>query len=89
MNAFIMSFCSEEIPDTVEKAQQSKVWQHAMDDKMKELTKIICGNSAGYLPEKTVGCRWIYTIKYKLDGYIERYKVRLIAKGYTLMYEID
>lgn len=28
----------------------------------------------------SIGCRWIYKIKYKSDGTIERYKARLIAK---------
>ena len=36
-----------------------------------------------------VGCRWIFAVKYKADGEIERYKVRLVAKGYTQTYEID
>ena len=35
--------------------------------------------------KKLVGCRWIYTVKYKADGSIERFK----AKGYTQTYGID
>jgi Reverse transcriptase (RNA-dependent DNA polymerase) len=30
-----------------------------------------------------VGCKWIFKIKKKWDGTIERYKARMIAKGFT------
>nr|GEV18014.1 putative ribonuclease H-like domain-containing protein [Tanacetum cinerariifolium] len=30
---------------------------------------------------KPVGCKWIYKIKYKSNGEVERYQVRLVAKG--------
>ena len=36
-----------------------------------------------------VGCKWVFTVKYKADGSLERYKARFIAKGYTQTYEID
>jgi hypothetical protein len=30
-----------------------------------------------------VGSRWVYRIKHRVDGSIERYKVRLVARGFT------
>ena len=36
-----------------------------------------------------MGCKWVYTIKYKTDGSLERYEVRLVAKGYTQTYGVD
>nr|GFD16400.1 putative reverse transcriptase, RNA-dependent DNA polymerase [Tanacetum cinerariifolium] len=39
--------------------------------------------------KKPVGCRWIFTVKYKPDGTVERYKARLVAKGHTQTYGID
>lgn len=39
--------------------------------------------------KKMVGCKWVFSVKYKSDGTIDRYKTRLVAKGYTQTYEID
>ena len=36
-----------------------------------------------------VGCKWVFTIKYKSDGLVECYKERLVAKGFTQTYGID
>ena len=36
-----------------------------------------------------VGCRWVYTLKYRPDGSVGRYKARLVAKGCTQTYDID
>jgi hypothetical protein len=39
--------------------------------------------------KKTVGCKWVYTVKFNPNGSIERLKARLVAKGYTQTYGID
>ncbi|TYK29291.1 putative mitochondrial protein [Cucumis melo var. makuwa] len=30
---------------------------------------------------KTVGCKWVFTLKYRADGTIDRHKARLVAKS--------
>ena len=44
-----------------------------------------------HLPEgkKAVSCKWIYTIKQNSEGKIDRYKARLVARGYSQTYGID
>jgi hypothetical protein len=36
-----------------------------------------------------VDCKWVYKIKKKFDGTIDRYKARLVAKGVKHIYGID
>ena len=40
------------------------------------------------LPEgkKTIGCKWVFTIKYNADRQVERLKARLVVKGFTQTY---
>ncbi|XP_022150855.1 uncharacterized protein LOC111018899 [Momordica charantia] len=37
----------------------------------------------------TIGCKWIFKIKHRADGSIERYKARLVVKGYTQQEGLD
>lgn len=39
--------------------------------------------------KKDISCRWSYKIKYRTDGTVERYKARLVVKGYTQTKGID
>lgn len=39
--------------------------------------------------KKAIGCRWVYKLKHKDDGSVERLKARLVVKGYTQQTGVD
>ncbi|WKA05207.1 hypothetical protein VitviT2T_023186 [Vitis vinifera] len=39
--------------------------------------------------KKPMSCKWVFTVKYKADGTVERYKAHLVARGFTQTYGID
>jgi len=39
--------------------------------------------------KKLIACKWVYKVKYKADGELERLKVRLIIKGFTQKEGVD
>ena len=38
---------------------------------------------------KPIGCKWVYHIKYKKNGEIDKYKARLVAKCFAQQEGID
>ena len=39
--------------------------------------------------KQAIGTKWVYRIKYKVDGTLDKYKTRLVAKGYVQQEGID
>ena len=65
-------------------SRESNLWYDAMKDEMNSMAS----NGVWDLVElpnglKAIGCKWVFKIKKDSLGNIERYKARLIAKGFT------
>lgn len=79
-----------QIPNSIQEAFKIPAWKQAVMEEIKALES----NGTWILTElpqgkKPVGCKWIFTVKYKADGSIERFIARLVAKGFTQSYGID
>ncbi|CAM8987645.1 unnamed protein product [Rhodiola kirilowii] len=59
----------------------------------KEITALESNNTwvlTDFPRDKTlVDCKWIYKIKYMSDGIVERFKARLVARGFTQVEGLD
>lgn len=62
----------------------------AMYEEMKALQRNLTWELVSVPREiKTIGWRWVYTIKLNVYGGIDRYKAMLVAKGYAQKYGVD
>ena len=71
-------------------AAQSDKWRCAMDSEIEAIRK----NNTWVLTDlpcgaKTVGVKWVYKTKLNEHGEIEKYKARLVSKGYTQQHGVD
>ena len=65
-------------------------WRVAMEEEMHALAENETWDFIDALKGvKSIGCRWVYKIKYNADGSVNRYKGRLVAKGYSQEHDID
>lgn len=39
--------------------------------------------------KRPIGCKWVYKVKLNPDGSVERYKARLVTKGFNQQYDIN
>ncbi|RVX04841.1 Retrovirus-related Pol polyprotein from transposon RE1 [Vitis vinifera] len=77
-------------PTTLKQAIKDPNWAEAMQTEIAALHK----NQTWDLvdPPKDVNiisCKWVYKLKYKPDGSVDRYKVRLVARGFNQTFGLD
>ena len=88
--AFTTNLDRIQIPKNVQEALEIPEWREAVMEEIRALEKNGTWEVMT-LPrgKKPVGCKWVFTVKYKADGTVEQYKARLVAKGFTQTYDID
>ncbi|RVX02081.1 Copia protein [Vitis vinifera] len=88
--AFATSLDDTQVPNTIQEALKISEWKKAVQDEIDALEKngtwTITNLPVG---KRSVGCKWIFTIKYKADGSVERFKARLVARGILLSLAIN
>ncbi|KAJ0431334.1 putative RNA-directed DNA polymerase [Helianthus annuus] len=77
-------------PENYEEASQKSEWVEAMREEMNALLR----NQTWELTPKPsdvtpVSCKWTYKLKQRPDGSVERYKARLVARGFSQTYGVD
>jgi histone deacetylase 1/2 len=77
-------------PYTLNQALRDPYWTRAMDQEIAALHHNHTWDLvAKFSDVNIIGCKWVYKLKHKSDGSIDRYKVRLVAKGYHQTLGLD
>lgn len=71
-------------PTSYEEASLKKEWRKAMQEEVVALdqnqTWVLVPKPKGVQP---ISCKWVYILKSRPDGSIERYKALLVARGFS------
>ena len=88
--AFTTNISNLVVPRNIQEALDELIWKLAVFEEMNALKKNGTWEVVDLPREKkVVGCKWVFTIKSKTDGNVERYKATRVAKGFTQTYGID
>ena len=88
--AFTANLSKVDIPRDIHEALNHLNWKTIVHEGIRalekngtwELTELPLGKS-------TIKCKWIFNVKYKVDGNIDRYKARLVAFNVKYMSRQD
>jgi hypothetical protein len=81
---------AEEEPTYFTQAVKSKIWRDAMATEFNALIQNGTWTLVSPTPSMNiVGSKWVFRIKRKADGFVERYKARLVAKSFHQQPGVD
>ena len=87
---YALSITTHTEPRTFNEENKFECWRQAMKNELDALANTGTWTLVDLPPRvKPIGCRWVYKIKYHADGTIERFKGRLVAKGYNQIEGLD
>ena len=93
VNHVAYNVCHIAEPKTMNEALSSEYateWKAAADSEYMSLIENDTWDLVELPPDqKSIGCKWIFKVKHTSDGTVERFKGRLVAKGYAQEYGID
>lgn len=88
--AFLAAVASNTEPKNFKEAILHPEWRAAMQDEINALEANRTWTLVSLPPGKrAISCQWVYRIKYRSDGSIERYKARLVIHGNRQQAGID
>lgn len=77
-------------PQSYKETIATPEWRSAIEEELAALQNTDTWELVPFPPDKNViGCKWVFKIKTKSNGSIDRYKAHLVAKGYHQEYGID
>jgi Reverse transcriptase (RNA-dependent DNA polymerase) len=75
---------------TYEEVAKKDKWIKAMEE---EMTALRQNQTWELVPKpkcvKPISCKWVYKVKTRANSSIERYKARLVARGFLQQYRLD
>jgi hypothetical protein len=79
-----------EIVEETLNSKDAKKWEIAMQE---EYDSFVTNNTWSLVPlpkgRKPISCKWVFKIKHGVDGEVEHYKARLMARGFAQTFGVD
>ena len=89
-NAFISKISNLHVPRNIQEALNDPDWKSTVMKEMNVMRRSGTWEDVDLpMDKKTVGFKWVFTVKCKANGSIERFQARLMANGFTQTHGVD